>query len=167
MERPKILIRFADLRRLAREVPAYLAALGGGREAPVLTASVEDTLSIAGLDTQELLAFASTYGVELAAFDFTGYLSADGPAGADIMLFFPVVAYLLLAWLLRAAAGAGGWLWSRELARRSWRQSISRSWLPAGWRTPAKKLTFGDFVASAASGRFVQGGQVRFLLPPA
>lgn len=68
MPRQLLPIRFADLRRLAREVPVYLAAQSYVSETPALAAGVEDELGLAGPDTAELiLRFAEAYNVELAS----------------------------------------------------------------------------------------------------
>jgi len=162
MELPEILVRFADLQRLAETVPIFLAHKAGVQTAPALRAEMEYALAIAGLDTELLLLeFAEAYEVDLTAFDFTGALLPDGPDLLDTLFFFPLLAYLLVSGLLKAVRAGLGWPSATGWARRSGRQRA-----PAFWQSapPTPLLTIGDFVASAAVGRFVRREQVRFRL---
>jgi hypothetical protein len=161
MEQLEVPIRFADLRRLAETVPIFLAKKVGVRTAPSLRAELEYALAIAGLDTELLLLeFAETYGVDITAFDFTDLLLPDGPDLLDTLLFFPIVACLLVGWLLNILRTLLSELFPANLTQLIERQSFTL-WQPKPQRP---LLTIGDFVASAAVGRFVRREQVYFRL---
>ena len=66
MEHQEITIRFADLRRAAETVPAYVRETLGVDEQVTLYTAIEDDLGIVGLDMQELLFdFSKKYQVDL------------------------------------------------------------------------------------------------------
>lgn len=161
MEQQEIPIRFANLRRLAGTAPVFLAKKAGVRAAPALRAELEYALAITGLDTELLLLeFAEAYGVDITAFDFTDLLLPDGPNLLDMLLFFPGVVYLLVGWLLKLLKNPLNKSFPRSLAQGIAQQTAT-SWPP---KPQQPLLTIGDFVASAAVGRFVRRGQVLFRL---
>lgn len=165
MERQEIPIRFAELRQLTETVPTYLAQKVGVRATPLLKAGLEYEFGIAGLDTESLLLeFAETYRVDVTAFDFTGLISPEGPDLWDTIWFFPLATYLLTGWLLRTVVVLLCWPFNRHLAQRIWQQQLPRFWRSADGQAQPKALTIGDFVASAAVGRFVRREQVYFRL---
>jgi hypothetical protein len=161
MEQKEIVIYFADLRRLAETVPVFLAKQVGARATPALRAELEYALAITGLDTELLLLeFAEAYGVDITAFDFNDVLLPDGPDLLDTLLFFPVVIWLLVGGLLKILGNPLSRLFPARLAQRMEQQLATIR--PPKSRQPL--LTIGDFVASAAAGRFVRREQVYFQL---
>lgn len=174
MKRQEIIVRFADLRRLANSVPNYVAEKAGADETLTLGTAIEDDLGMAGLDTESLLTeFGETYQVDVSGFDFTGCISPE-PTGNPLILvlLLPFAALFLLAWVANAVAAVCYAPFSRQKARLMLQAgigdpaTIARKLLfPATQLRPAAQvLTVGDFVASAAAGYFVKREAVRFAL---
>lgn len=165
MGKQEIPVRFADLRRLARSVPAYLAERAGETIVPTLRTELEEGLSLYGDDTVETITgFARTYHVEIVEFDFTGLISPEGTDLAAFLLFLLQFAYPLVGSLLKAVLSLLCWPIASHLAKRIWQQQLPRFWPPANEHSQPDALTIGDFVASAAVGRFVRREQVCFQL---
>ncbi|MGI4741150.1 MAG: DUF1493 family protein [Janthinobacterium lividum] len=159
MERQEILIRFADLRRLAVAVPAYITERVD-EQSPSFKTRIEDDLGCSGDDMVELLEkFSKTYYVDVANFDFTGLIS---PEGGDVLGCLLAAAYFLVGWLLKTLAGLLCWPFDSQLAQHLWQQHVPAFWRPAN--AQPKPLNIGDFVASAAVGQFVRREQVYFRL---
>ncbi|UOR07056.1 DUF1493 family protein [Hymenobacter aerilatus] len=164
MTRPEIPIRFADLRRLVREVPPYLSDFVGVKnEAWTLRTAVEDDWGVAGLDTEQLLlAFGKKYRVDLAKFDFTGYITPDDLPPWQACLSSVLLPSLLFLWLIKTAVAGLCWLFNRSWTSAIWRFSLTGIFTKP--RPYTEVLTTGDFVASAAAGQFVKRERVRFVL---
>jgi|GEM_PF-3409836 len=165
MERQEILIRFADLRRLASDVPSFLGRRSGETTTPSLRTELENELSIAGYDLVEAITeFAEAYRIDVAAFDFRGLISPEGIDSWDTIWFFPLAAYFLAGWLLKTVVSLLCWPFDSQLARRIWQQQVPAFWQSAASQSQPKPLNIGDFVASAAVGQFVRREQVYFRL---
>ncbi|HEX8330330.1 MAG TPA: hypothetical protein VF629_22560 [Hymenobacter sp.] len=174
MEREEILVRFADLRRLASSIPDFVADKLGGDGRPTFQAAIEDDFGMVGLDTESLLLeFGETYRVDLTRFDFTGCISPE-PLGNPliVVLIPPYVALFALAWVTNAVAALCHAPFSLSKARLMLKAgigdpaTIARELLfpPLRPRPAAQILTVGDLVASAATGYFVKREKVRFVL---
>ena len=168
VERQQVPVRFADLRQLATSVPSYLARKVGVKGTPVLSTASEDDFEIGGLDTESLLlAFGADYHVDLMEFDFTSF-SSEEPGVGDDLLFFPKLLLFLGCWLGKTIVALLVWPISALRARRIWVLPTLSFWFPARFppakRLPSEVLTVGDFVASAALGRFVKREQVCFIV---
>ncbi len=159
-------VRFAELRRLTNEVPAYMAELVGVEIKPwPLRTAVEDDWGVAGLDTEELLvAFGEKYRVDLSRFDFTGFISPEGMTLGQGCFATVVAGPLLALWLIKAALAGLCWLFIRSWAAVIWQLSVRQILWPTKPRPTLEVLTTGDFVASAAAGHFVKRERVRFVL---
>ncbi|MBC6609674.1 DUF1493 family protein [Hymenobacter sp. BT507] len=164
MDRPEIVVRFADLRRLACEVPPFLADFVGVKNEPwTLRTAVEDDWGVAGLDTEELLlAFGEKYRVDLTKFDFTDFISPEGISSWPGFLVTILLPILLSLWLIKTAVASLCWLFNRSWASAVWRFSLTGIF--AKPRPLTEVLTTGDFVASAVAGRFVKRERVRLVL---
>ena len=175
MEHQEITIRFADLRRAAETVPAYVRETLGVDEQVTLYTAIEDDLGIVGLDMQELLFdFSKKYQIDLLQFDFTGCISPE-PTGDMLLpvLLLPLFAMLfLLAWAANVIAALCCAPFSLSRAPLMLRAGIGDPFTIAREllfpnmrpRPAAQILTVGDFVASAATGYFVKRERVRFAL---
>ncbi|MBW3126943.1 DUF1493 family protein [Hymenobacter profundi] len=162
--RLEIAVRFADLRRLAHEVPPYLATMVGTQNEPwTLRTAVEDDWGVAGLDTEELLlAFGEKYRVDLTKFDFTGFISPEGLTPWQGCVATVLLPSLLFLWLIKTAVAGLCWLFNRSWASAIWHFSLTS--IGSKPRPYSEVLTTGDFVASAAAGLFVKRERVRFAL---
>jgi hypothetical protein len=166
MERQEVSARFADLRRLASTIPPYLAKQVGVDETPTLRTAVEDDFGLAGLDTESLiLEFSEKYQVDLSKFDFTGFISSEGP-DSIIGGYIAVIVMLLVfpIWLCKLLIALLFWPFSKLMAKSISGFSILGFFSPHKPRPLNEVLTTGDFVASAALGRFVKREQVKFTL---
>jgi hypothetical protein len=164
MERQEVFARFADLRRLASTIPPYLAKQVGVDETPTLRTTVEDDFGLAGLDTESLIIeFSEKYQVDLSQFDFTGFISSEGP-DSIIGGYIAVIAMLLVfpVWLCKLLIALLFWPFSKSMATSISEFSTIGFFSSHKPRPLSEVLTTGDFVASAALGRFVKREQVRF-----
>lgn len=161
-----MLISFTTLRQLANAIPAYLAERTGNESIPPLRAGAENELGIAGLDTESLLLeFAETYQVDLSSFDFTEFIGNEPVLDfSESLLDCLKGVYLLAAWLGKVAVVLLSWPFATAWARRIWQEPLKWFWLSPTQHPTARVLTIGDFVASAAVGRFVLREQVCFRL---
>ncbi len=165
MERQEIPIRFAELRRLATAIPAYLAERSGETTVPTLRTELENELSLTGDDLVETITeFADAYRVDVMAFDFTGLISPEGMDAVAPLFCLLAMIYFLVGWLLKTAVALFCWPFNHHLARRIWQQQVPAFWRAAAEQAQPKALTIGDFVASAAVGQFVRREQVYFRL---
>jgi len=119
MERQEILIRFADLRRLACSMPAYIVErVGVDEQLPSLNARIEDDLGCMGADMLELLEeFSESFHVDVANFDFTGLISPEGLDSLGCLLALPLAAYFLIGWLLKTVAGLLCWPFDKPISQ--------------------------------------------------
>lgn len=166
MERQEIFAHFADLRRLANTIPSYLAKQVGVDETPTLRTAVEDDFGLAGLDTESLiLEFSEKYQVDLSQFDFTGFISSEGQ-DSIIGGYVAVIVMLLIlpVWLCKLFIALLFWPFSKSMAKLIAEFSILGFFSSHKPRPLNEVLTTGDFVASAALGRFVKREQVKFTL---
>ncbi len=174
MKREEILVRFADLRRLASVVPAFVADKLGPDPTPTLQSALEDDFGMVGLDTENLLIeFGETYRVDLTQFDFTGCISPEPSFNPLLVLLLPpFVALFVLGWVANVVAALCCAPFSLSKARLMLRAgigdpaTIARALLfpELRPRPAAHILTVGDLVASAATGYFVKRERVRFVL---
>ncbi|MCR5886224.1 DUF1493 family protein [Hymenobacter sp. J193] len=166
-------VRFADLRRAAEQVPAFVEDRLGGEAEYGLRTGIEEDMGSAGLDTEELLLeFSKQYSVDLSKFDFTGMISPEldsdsNPLFSLFFLFFIIV--YAVAWSTKFLVGTVYWPFNPKAATRFIKEPIGNPF--ASTSAPTSKprplcdiLTIGDFVASAAAGRFVKRERVRFVL---
>ena len=176
MERHEITLRFADLRRAAMAVPAYVKETLGVDEPVTLQTAIEDDLGITGLDTESLLLdFGTKYRVDLTRFDFTGCISSETSEYSCLLVLIMLPLYLalfLLAWAANSIAAICWAPFSLSKARLMLKggigepSTIVRTLLFPRYqpRPSGQILTIGDFVASAATGYFVKRERVRFVL---
>lgn len=176
MKRQEVFIRFADLRRVATAVPAYVKEALGLSEAVTLRSAIEDDFGLCGLDTECLLKeFGAHYQVDLTRFDFTGCISEETTedSGLLMLLLLPLfLALFVLAWAANLVAAICSAPFGTEKAWLMLRAgvgnpvTIAQALLFPNFRPqPEEKvLTVGDLVASAATGYFVKREQVRFVL---
>ncbi|MBG8553482.1 DUF1493 family protein [Hymenobacter guriensis] len=158
-------VRFTDLRRAAEQVPAFVEDRLGCKAECGLRTGVEEDMSITGLDTEELLLeFSEQFSVDLSQFDFTGLITPESVGNPLhlilFLLFLPVYA---VAWTTKLLLGLVYLPFNSEAAISLIKKPISNP-----FASPPKPrheiLTIGDFVASAAAGRFVKRERVRFVL---
>lgn len=176
MDRQEIIVRFADLRRVATSVPSYVKDLLGVSVPLTLRSAIEDDFGVCGLDTESLLTqFGEQYKVDLTQFDFTDCISDETTEHSCllVLVLLPLfLALFILAWAANIVAAICFVPFGLRKARMVLRggignpAAIARALLFPKWkpRLQDKILTIGDFVASAAVGHFVKREKVRFVL---
>ncbi|WP_162910556.1 DUF1493 family protein [Hymenobacter oligotrophus] len=164
-------VRFADLRRAAEQVTAFVEKQLGCEAEYGLRTGVEEDMGSAGLDTEQLLCeFSEQFRVDVSKFDFTGFISPEGfqdggtPLWIILGLFF--LAVYVIAWTTKFLIGAIYWPFNPKAATSFINEPIGNPFhsTPAPPRKSQHDiLTIGDFVASAAAGYFVKRERVRFV----
>jgi hypothetical protein len=158
-------VRFADLRRAAEQVPAFVQQQLGCEVEQGLATSIEDDMGSYGLDTIELLeSFAAQFTVDVTGFDFTGLITPESRGNPlNLIVFLLFIAVYAIAWTTKSVIGLVYWPFNPKAAIRLITEPIGNPF--ASKPKPRHDiLTVGDFVASAAAGHFVKRERVRFVL---
>ncbi|QIX63340.1 DUF1493 family protein [Hymenobacter sp. BT18] len=159
-------VRFADLRRAAEQVPAFVEDRLGCKAEYGLRTGVEEDMCVVGLETEELLLeFSEQFRVDVSKFDFTGLISPEGFEGnpLHLIVFLLFLSVYAVAWTTKLLIGLVYLPFNSKAAISLIKEPIGNPFAS----TPKPRheiLTIGDLVASAAAGHFVKRERVRFVL---
>ncbi|UOQ51525.1 DUF1493 family protein [Hymenobacter cellulosivorans] len=164
-------VRFTDLRRMAMQVLAFVETQLACEAQERLRTSIEDDMGSYGDDTVELLEnFAKQFNVDVTKFDFTGFISPEGFEDGNplhLIVFLLFISVYAVAWATKLMMGLTYLPFNPKAAISLIKVPIGNPFAPTHALHPKSRhdtLTIGDFVASAAAGRFVKRERVRFVL---